>query len=505
MAADKKTDKTAIKKKADNKADKAAEKKKADKKAVSPKSQLAFTRLDFNNLSQEVVGEAGLSPEDLADLREPLTSALQDVWDRHQKGQLDFLSLPGDRALAKEINKLAKNSRQRFQDVVVLGIGGSALGASAIFTALRPLNHNRLPDKKRGWPRLTVADNVDPEGFEALLDTLDPATTLFNVISKSGATAETMSQFMIAFDWLRRRLGKSALAERLLVTTDPEGGVLRKIVNDLGLQSLPIPPGVGGRFSVLTAVGLAPLALVGVDIDGLLAGAQAAVAAGRAGAASNQAAMLAGLNWLMTTRKNRGSVVLIPYADALSRVADWFNQLWNESLGKGTKLDGTPNVVAQTALKAVGATDQHSQLQMWMEGPQDKTIMFLGVDKLRTDCKIPAIFQEHEALAYLGGQTLGTLLNNELKGTARALAESGRPNLTVSLPAITPQTVGSLVQTLELATVISGILYGVDPLDQPGVELGKKFTYGLMGRQGFEDFLTRYNQGALAKKKYILS
>ncbi|MDR2423035.1 MAG: glucose-6-phosphate isomerase [Deltaproteobacteria bacterium] len=472
--------------------------------ADESKKASSFLKVDWNGLTSEAVGPAGLSPDDLASLKGPLAAALKDVWNQRKKGKLAFWDLSADRRLAQESKKLAAWGRKKFQDAVVLGIGGSALGASAIFTALKPLNHNRLSDKKRGWPRLWVADNVDPEGFAALLETLDPETTIFNVISKSGATAETMSQFMIAYDWLRKRLKKPTLADHLLVTTDPESGVLRKIVEAKGLLAWPVPQAVGGRFSVLSAVGLVPLALVGVDVAGLLEGAAAAAADGLKPPASNKAAILAGLNWLMAAKKGRGSLVLVPYADSLAKVADWFNQLWNESLGKAHKLDGSPNQAGQTALKALGVTDQHSQLQTWMEGPQDKTVMFLGVEEFRTDLTIPAIFKEYEALAYLGGQTLGSLLASELKGTAQALTENGRPNLSLSLPAVTPQAVGYLIQTLEMATAISGSLYGVDPLDQPGVELGKKFTYGLMGRAGFDDFLSRYEQGSRARKKYIL-
>jgi glucose-6-phosphate isomerase len=472
--------------------------------ADESKSAPSLLTVDWNGLASESVGPAGLGPDDLAALKAPLAAALRDVLSRRKKGQLAFWDLPADRRLAQESKKLAAWGRKRFQDAVVLGIGGSALGTSAIFTALRPLNHNRLPDKKRGWPRLWVADNIDPEGFSALLETLDPETTLFNVISKSGATAETMSQFMIACGWLRRRLKKSALADHLLVTTDPESGVLREIAEAKGLKSWPVPPAVGGRFSVLSAVGLVPLAMAGVDVDGLLEGAAAAAEDGLKPAAANKAAMLAGLNWLMAAKKGRGSLVLVPYADSLAKVADWFIQLWNESLGKAKKLDGSPNAAGQTALKALGATDQHSQLQLWMEGPQDKTLMFLGVENFRSDLAIPALFGEHEALAYLGGRTLGSLLSNELKGTARALAESGRPSLSLIIPAVSAQAVGYLIQTLETAAVISGSLYGVDPLDQPGVELGKKFTYGLMGRAGFGDFLKRFEQGSRARKKHLL-
>ncbi|MDR0549286.1 MAG: glucose-6-phosphate isomerase [Deltaproteobacteria bacterium] len=469
------------------------------------KADLSLLKLDYNNLTSEALGENGLSEADLADLKDPLTLAIKELKTKRDQGLLPYLDLPNDESLVNSLKKLSQKGRKKYTDVLVLGIGGSALGTSALFTALKPLNYNALPDKKRLWPRLWVADNIDPEGFSALLDRLDPPTTLVNVISKSGSTAETMSQFMIAFDWLAKSLGKTALVDHLLVTTDPETGVLRKIVNDLNLKSLTVPPGVGGRFSVLSAVGLAPLALIGVDIEGLLAGAKSAVAAGFNSWSTNKAALFAGLNWSLASKKGRGILVFTPYADSLAKVADWFCQLWNESLGKAHKLDGSANTVSQTATKALGVTDQHSQLQTWMEGPADKTVLFLETLNFKSQKNIPKLFKNQEALAYLGGQSLGQLLSSELKGTSRALTENGRPNFTLTLPQVAAKEVGYLVQTLETATVLSGVLYGVDPLDQPGVELGKKFTYGLMGRPGFTEFLDRYNQGLSVKKKFIVS
>jgi glucose-6-phosphate isomerase len=469
------------------------------------KSESGLLKVDYNNLTAEALGEHGLSASDLAAVKESGTAALKDVLGRHRKGALPFLDLPSDLEMIKKCQKLADLGRKKYDDVVVLGIGGSALGATAVYTALRPLNYNRLPEKKRTWPRLTVADNIDPEGFQALLEVVDPQTTCFNVISKSGATAETMSQFLIVHELLRKKLGKRAIADHLLVTTDPANGVLRKIVQEDKLTALEIPPQVGGRFSVLTAVGLAPLAMTGVNIARLMKGAQAANDDSVKSFAGNKAAVLAALNWYLAAHKGLGTLAFMPYAQSLAMVADWFGQLWNESLGKAKKLDGSPNTVAQTAVKAVGVTDQHSQLQMYMEGPRDKTVMFLGTEKFRETISIPSVYAEYEELGYLGGRNLGELLNFELKGTARALAESGRPNLTLTVPEISAQTLGYLLMTLELATVISGSLYGVDPLDQPGVELGKKFTYGLLGRQGFESFLDRYQKGLADHKKYILS
>ena len=459
--------------------------------------------VDYNNLMAEAVGEAGLTDADLQTIREALIPAVKNVEAQYRKGALPFMDLPFATQEVEKCQELAHNLK-KLSNLVVLGIGGSALGTRAIFTALKSLNHNGLPGAKRGGARLFIADNVDPEGFITLLDSLDIRQTAFNVISKSGATAETMSQFLIIYDRLKRGMGKTTLKEHLIITTDPKDGVLRRIVEEQDLTSLAVPPGVGGRFSVMTAVGLLPLAAAGVNIGDLLAGAGACQNEATDEVMNNPAYVFAGLNWFMTTRKKRGSLVMMPYADSLSQIADWFGQLWNESLGKGHLTNGKEATIGQTAIKAVGATDQHSQLQLYMEGPRDKTICFLRTEAFRQDVNIPKVFEEHPELAYLGGSSLGELLNYEQQGTAQALAENGRPNLTITLPQVTPASVGYLMHMLEVATVVSGALYKVNPLDQPGVELGKQYTYGLMGRSGFENFKTNYDQTFRNDPKYIL-
>ncbi|MDR1487001.1 MAG: glucose-6-phosphate isomerase [Deltaproteobacteria bacterium] len=506
-------------------------KKKPASVATEPKpicsSPLA---LDYNNLTSKALGSTGLTTSDLNTIDKELAKATKDFFDRRKKGELPFADLPTDPDIPKQCLKFAKKNRKKFQTVVVLGIGGSALGAKAVYTAIEP-KWNR--SSKKAWPKLIVTDNIDPEGFSAVLDELDLSTTCFNVISKSGATAETMTQFMLAHERLQKKLGRGKAREHLLVTTDSQNGVLRKLVNSNGYMSFPIPAGVGGRFSVLTAVGLAPLAMAGVDITELLNGAR--IAQDDFNKPGNIAALFAGLNWLLTTGKKRGSLVMMPYSDALSKVSDWFAQLWNESLGKahhadgreigsvktareassdwyGQLLKGAGNAVkedfhsgtGQTAIKALGVTDQHSQLQLYMEGPQDKTVCFLGVESFRVDVTVPSIFGEHQELQYLGGHTLGEILNFERLGTARALAENGRPNLSLTMPIVSPSSVGYLLQTLMLATVVSGALAGINALDQPGVELSKKFTYGLIGREGFSEMSERYNKKLVADRKYIV-
>jgi glucose-6-phosphate isomerase len=250
---------------------------------------------------------------------------------------------------------------------------------------------------------------------------------------------------------------------------------------------LPVPENVGGRFSVLSPVGLLPAAVCGVDVDALLAGAADMEARCRSPRLSeNPAGVLAALLHHADRTQGRPIHVLMPYSDRLRSVAFWFQQLWAESLGKARTVSGEPTVTGPTPVAALGATDQHSFLQLLMEGPGDKVVLFAEVEDHGPDDVIPKRHQEIKELAYLGGHTLGELINTERRATAEALRLEGRPNATLFMPRIDEGTLGQLLMLLQVATVYAGALYGVDPLDQPGVELSKRLTYGLMGREGVE-------------------
>ena len=406
------------------------------------------------------------------------------VTGKHARGELGWLDLPADASLLAQTTQFAHAARGRWTDVVVLGIGGSALGPIALRTALRPFGWNGLPDSARaGHPRLHVLDNVDPDTILATMEALPLDRTLFLVISKSGGTAETMAQYLLVRGALDARFGERA-TEHLVFVTDPEKGSLRPIARAQNVAALDIPGNVGGRFSVLSPVGLLPAALIGVDVAALLAGAadmRARCAEGEL--AANPAGAFAVLQWLAHDRHGRSVHVLMPYADPLRDFAAWFVQLWAESLGK-LRADGTS--VGPTPVPALGATDQHSQVQLFMEGTPDKTVTFLAVAGREGRGPIPALHGDVPDLAYLGGHTLGALLDVERRATAGALAARGRPNMTLTLDAVDPWHVGGLIMFLELATAYAGELYGVNAFDQPGVELGKRFTYGMMGRPGFD-------------------
>ena len=443
-------------------------------------------RLDYTNMMSPPI-DGAITAAEWADAAASFAAAHQAVADQHAEGTLGFLDLPDDVALHRQTQEFVEGQRSRqgadaLTDVVVLGIGGSALGPIALRTALCAPQWNLLDAAARGGkPRLHVLDNVDPANISALLARLDLKHALFVVTSKSGGTAETMAQYLIIRQRLESALGAEAAKARLVFVTDPEKGALRAIARAEGVTALDIPANVGGRFSVLTPVGILPAALVGIDTKALLDGAadmRTRCASGTIG--KNIAGTYAALQYLADARHGRHIQVLMPYSDALRDMADWFVQLWAESLGKH-RAPGDGGV-GPTPLGALGATDQHSKVQLFMEGPGDKTVTFIGVQEGGVDVEIPRLHQDIPELAYLGGHRLSELLDIERRATAGALARRGRPNMTLTLDRVDAWHVGALLMFLELATAYAGRLYGVNAFDQPGVELGKQFTYAMLGR-----------------------
>lgn len=436
-------------------------------------------RIDYSNMIGDAVG--GISESDWAAAAEIFPKAHAGFTALRKNGSVGFADVVSEDRLRDQSINYASLAEGKYDDVVILGIGGSALGPIALRTALRPSAWNMLSSASRdGMPRLQVLDNVDPETIAALLDRLDLGRTLFIVTSKSGGTAETMSQFLIVHE----RLAQAALkAEHHFVfVTDPAQGALRPLAQRLGVVALDIPPSVGGRFSVLTPVGTLPAALIGIDVGRLLRGASDMVARCETEKlADNPAGIYGMLQWLADTKYGKSINVFMPYSDPLRDFAAWFVQLWAESLGKHLP-DGSS--VGQTPLAALGATDQHSQVQLFMEGPKNKVVTFVAVGERGTDVSIPKAFDDVKELGYLGGHSLGELIGIEQRATAGALAKRGRPNLTIHLDRVDAWHVGGLMMLLELATAYAGQLYGVDAFNQPGVELGKQFAYALLGRPG---------------------
>jgi len=449
------------------------------------------TVLDTANVFVEAVGsEHGLTHGELDALAERIADCHGRL-ERRRGKDLGFMLLPYDGELAAQVTRKAEELRAWVRNFCVLGIGGSALGNMTVCGALNHPFHNLLPHghpARLGAPRMFVLDNVDPSliaGFALAVED-ELAETAFNVISKSGSTAETMSQFLFVRDLLRRK-GLDP-ARQIIATTDadPERSILRRIADADGLATFPLPANVGGRFSVLSAVGLLTAAVAGVDVDELLAGAAAMDERCRTGSLEeNPAALYAAINYAFY-EKGKPISVLMPYSNALSRLGDWFCQLWAESLGKRDGLSGKDVFAGPTPVRAAGVTDQHSVMQLFQDGRFDKLITLVEVEELHAE-KVPICGGQAEAeLSYLGDRTFGELLSAELAATRAALRDKHRPNVTLRIPQVNARTLGELFMFFEYAVSYAGYLLDVDTYDQPGVELGKVYTYGLMGREGYE-------------------
>jgi glucose-6-phosphate isomerase len=435
-------------------------------------------RINYSNMIGDAVG--GIPEAEWTQASSDFERAFSGFEKLRSGGTVGFIDIARDAALRDQAISFAARAKGRYDDVVILGIGGSALGPIAMRTALRPSGWNMLSSSARkSEPRLHVLDNVDPETIAALLARLDLSRTLFIVTSKSGGTAETMSQFLIVHQAIERQ-GLKASAH-LVFVTDPAQGALRPLAAKLGIPALDIPPSVGGRFSVLTPVGTLPAALIGIDVAKMLEGAaDMADRCSTSRLSGNPAGIYGTLQWI-ADRNGKTINVMMPYSDPLRDFADWFVQLWAESLGKHLP-DGSS--VGQTPLPALGATDQHSQVQLFMEGPKNKVVTFIAVKERKTDLTMPHGFTDVKELGYLGGHSLGELIDIEQRATAGALAKRGRPNLTIEIDRVDEWHVGGLIMLFEIATAYAGQLYGIDAFNQPGVELGKQFAYALLGRPG---------------------
>lgn len=461
-------------------------------------------KFDYNNMMASYIGENGFTEKDLAEMNAPAKAAFNFVSENRGKGWMGWTELPyNQKEIVKDILATAKDVRKNFDNFVVLGIGGSALGPIAVYQALCHLHHNELPKKVRKSPKFYVEDNIDPERMNALFDIIDPAKTMFNVITKSGATSETMSQYLIVTDILKEKLGEN-YKNNIIATTSENSGNLIKIAKAEGFKTFYIPDGVGGRFSELCPVGLLPAAVLGIDIKGLLSGAEFMDKTCNKSAASKNPALMAAVLQNIAMKKGCNISVMMPYADSLKYMADWYCQLWGESLGKAKDLDGNTVNAGQTPVKSLGVTDQHSQVQLYTEGPFDKVVTFIAVEAFRSELLIPDGAEEYPNVNFLCGATLGKLLNTEREATEYALMKSGRLNNTIILPEVNAFTIGQLLYFYQLQTAYEGALLNIDTYNQPGVEEGKNATYAMFDRKGYEAKKAELESRPQKSEKYII-
>ncbi len=448
--------------------------------------QLVF---DYTNMLADAVGGSnGLSIEEVHEFRRHADEFHRTLKADRETERIGFYNLPFHNRTARRIKEYTKANYNKFDNFVVLGIGGSALGNIALMASLKYPYYNLLSSKERGgYPRVFVLDNIDPELIVNFLDVINPRKTLFNVISKSGSTAETAAQFLIFTDILRKKLGRK-FTRNVVITTDPEKGDLRSIAEEYGITSFDIPQNVGGRFSVLSSVGLLTAAFANININQLLRGAEDMLKrCDTSDLMKNPAYLNAVLHYLMDMRRKKNISVMMSYSSPLYYWADWYRQLWAESLGKNIDLQGDPVTVGQTPVKALGVTDQHSQVQLYTEGPNDKVFTFLTVENYRKDIKIPKFKDKYSSLEYLSGNRLSKLFDAEMRATEYALVQQHRPSCRIVFPQINEYTVGQFIMLYQIQTAFSGLLYNIDAFNQPGVEAGKRATYGLLGREGYAE------------------
>lgn len=447
-------------------------------------------KLNYKNADSATIGtENGLNiAEEFATYSETITNIITNLNQRKDKpGQwLRWMNLGYNEETVWYVKEFASMVRNRFENILVLGIGGSALGGLAVTEALLKPYWNLLTKEQRdNFPRIFFLDNIDPDSISGLLQVLDLKKTLVNVITKSGDTAETMSQFMIVRDLLQKELGDD-YRKNIVATTDKKMGILRQLADQEGYKTFFVPDDVGGRFSVFSAVGLVPFALVGLDIDQIINGVKDMdLALKNTDIHQNIAAQGALIHYLMDTKLGKRLSVMMPYSSRLKYVSDWYVQLWAESLGKEFNNSGEKVNIGPTPIKALGATDQHSQIQLYNEGPNDKIITFIRVENFDTVLEIPKVF-EYTGIGYLGGKTINDLMNAEADSTKVALADCSRPTLTISVEKINEYNIAQLLYMLEVQTAIAGELYNINTFNQPGVEQAKNYTYALMGRAGYE-------------------
>jgi len=430
-------------------------------------TEISRLSIDNNNLSTTGIGEGGVSDQEIEALSSRLDPLRQQIKEWKNSSKTSFLNLPNQTNI-KAIKKRGQAIAGQFSKTVVFGIGGSSLGGEMLVRTLGDANPKN---------EVTFYDNVDPSTMVSL-ESVDWNETLLLVVSKSGNTAEVLSQFLTTLPIMEHELGYKQAAEHTLIITENKEGALYKLSQELSIEVIE-HPAIGGRFSVLSVVGLLPAYIGGVDIAGVMEGARAMAVRCSEDDILKNPAFYNGAAQYLHAERNRTISVVMPYADNLRFVVNWFRQLWAESLGK---IDSEGNHKGLTPTEAHGVTDQHSQLQLLLEGPDDKLVTFITDPGFRfRGRRVPLRFKSIPAVSPLAGHTIGELFISELKATRTTLSRRGRPNRTLALLERDAYALGELIILLEMETVVVAELMGVNPFDQPAVEESKILTREYLG------------------------
>jgi glucose-6-phosphate isomerase len=425
--------------------------------------------------------KSGISKDELSSVNEIMLSAKQ----KFLKDDLSFKKLPYEYDNLKVDLENATKYAEGMDTIVVIGIGGSDLGARALHRAINSQYHNQLVEtKKINQKKIYFSgDTTDPESISNLAEILDFEKTLFLIVSKSGNTIEPSSVFAYFRDlYISKNLD---IYKHFVFLTDPKSGTLRDIANTSGYKTL-IHGEVGGRFSVLSSVGSVPAHLVNIKVDKLLEGARDLdkhIQEEEMDIVLNYIAA----KYLYYKKHNKTISVIMPYQYSLYEVGKWYQQLWGESIGKRLDLQNNEVYAGQTPVALLGPVDQHSQLQLLNEGPNDKFITFIKAENSRQNLNLPENYNGVEQFEFLKGHNFQEILNYELETTAFALTKNQRPNCTITIPQIDEYHLGQIFYFFEVATAYMGYLLNINPIDQPGVELSKNAMYGVLNKGGYEE------------------
>lgn len=451
--------------------------------------------LDYTNCLAEAIGAThGLTKSEVDTLVAKFPKHHENVDELRKNGESSFFDLPYQDT--GELKALIKKHHGRWQNLVVIAIGGSCLSPQSLLGALGHSAFNQLEGKARqGAPRVFFAANPDPRHLTELFEVLDLRKTLFQVTSKTGATTETMAMYLWLQDLLKKKLGKSALARQVVIITDRDKSPFAEIAKHEKIATLHVPTNLAGRFGVLGNTGLFVAGLCGIGIDALLAGAAEMDKRCRHGDAFKNPAYMHSLVHYLLTRKRRKTIhVMFSFSNRLHAVGEWYSHLCAVSLGKMLNRRGKAVHVGPTPIAALGSFDQHGQMQLFAEGPFDKVVTFVTVKDHGAKLVAPTAYPKLEGAAFLGGADFATILEHGHIGAEQHITASGRPNMTIQLERVDEGSVGGLYYLLQLSTAMSAELYGIDPFDQPGVEHGKHAAFAQFNRAGFEDLAKRLKE-----------
>ena len=435
--------------------------------------------IDYTNILNDYLKDnEGLSLQNILNLQEQANNFITTLYDKKKYHFIYVIDSPLDRYF-----EIANYVRKNFKYFVLIGIGGSSLGTEMLAQSLLDYYYNFKESIK-----FFILDNIDPDKVKHTLNSIEIDKTLFYVVSKSGKTVETVVNFSIVLDKLKK-VKPNSWQNHFIFATENRNNFLNNFARKHNIKIFYIPETVGGRFSVLTTVGLLPSAVLGINIKELIEGAKYIrdKFLNVKNILKNPFLLLGSVYFLMDTLKNKNILVMMPYSDKLSSFVSWFQQLWAESLGKER--------MGQTPVKSLGTLDQHSQFQLYMDGKRDKIITFINILERDTDIPIPENMPED--ISFLKGNSLNQILHKEYIGIKQSLTERGIPNLSINLDRLNPFNMGKLILTFEIATAFAGYLYGINPFNQPAVEIGKKKVYQLLKEKEYsiydsKDFLLSF-------------